>query len=408
MGRTTPPFHPRIRPCSTRETRACGGTAGWPREVTLPGLPQIRTCPIQASGSSVYGFAARRCRTVTHPVVAAIFPCFVEMVSRLDVRGICPSGRSIVRPPPSLHGVPWGGFPPFTGTMQRLRRLASPPHFVAFARRFHPDASLFAPCEHGRHAPKVRTISSAAPVDPGGPHDPGHGGPCDAAFRSENGVGSAIGSLSRLNHAACTRPVCASQPGSPPDHATLGSGWCLPFPGQDSPLQGSSRKFPSCRHSYMASPLSRLDLAQFPRERPTSVRADRASLGSGGEDVYGLTSTQHADLARLGDQRNEMGHQVTLKILPDAFADDPDRPPRFQREAQVLASLNHPNIAAIHGIEKGADTRALVRRAKSSTKQARPSAGASTSPASGLRADPWSPSESVRARWALPSNRRPR
>ena len=34
--------------------------AGWPREVTLPGLPQIRTCPIQASGSSVYGFAAQR------------------------------------------------------------------------------------------------------------------------------------------------------------------------------------------------------------------------------------------------------------------------------------------------------------------------------------------------------------
>ncbi len=35
-------------------------TAGWPREITLPGLPQIRTCPIRASGSSVYGLAARR------------------------------------------------------------------------------------------------------------------------------------------------------------------------------------------------------------------------------------------------------------------------------------------------------------------------------------------------------------
>ena len=54
---------------------------------------------------------------------------------------------------------------------------------------------------------------------------------CDAAFRSENGVGSAIGSLSRLNHAACTLPVYASQPGSPPCHATLGSGWRLPFAG---------------------------------------------------------------------------------------------------------------------------------------------------------------------------------
>ena len=47
-----------------------------------------------------------------------------------------------------------------------------------------------------------------------------------------------------------------------------------------------------------------------------------------------------------------LNRQVALKILPDAFADDPDRLARFQREAQVLASLNHPNIAAIHGIEE--------------------------------------------------------
>jgi hypothetical protein len=44
---------------------------------------------------------------------------------------------------------------------------------------------------------------------------------------------------------------------------------------------------------------------------------------------------------------------VALKILPDAFASDPDRLARFKREAQVLASLNHPNIAAIYGIEEG-------------------------------------------------------
>ncbi len=49
-----------------------------------------------------------------------------------------------------------------------------------------------------------------------------------------------------------------------------------------------------------------------------------------------------------------------LKILPDAFAADPDRLARFQREAQILASLNHPNIAAIHGIEEAEGTRALV------------------------------------------------
>ena len=56
----------------------------------------------------------------------------------------------------------------------------------------------------------------------------------------------------------------------------------------------------------------------------------------------------------------KLNRQVALKILPDAFADDPDRLARFQREAQVLASLNHPNIAAIHGIEESASTRALV------------------------------------------------
>ena len=51
---------------------------------------------------------------------------------------------------------------------------------------------------------------------------------------------------------------------------------------------------------------------------------------------------------------------MALKILPEVFATDPDRLARFQREAQVLASLNHPNIAQIHGIEEDEGTRALV------------------------------------------------
>ena len=56
----------------------------------------------------------------------------------------------------------------------------------------------------------------------------------------------------------------------------------------------------------------------------------------------------------------QLGRQVALKILPDAFAADPERLARFTREAQILASLNHPNIAAIHGIEEAEGTRALV------------------------------------------------
>ena len=73
-----------------------------------------------------------------------------------------------------------------------------------------------------------------------------------------------------------------------------------------------------------------------------------ALIGEGGMgQVWQATDTQ-------------LNRQVALKILPDAFADDPDRLARFQREAQVLASLNHPNIAAIHGIEEAEGTRALV------------------------------------------------
>ena len=73
-----------------------------------------------------------------------------------------------------------------------------------------------------------------------------------------------------------------------------------------------------------------------------------ALLGEGGMgQVWEATDTQ-------------LNRQVALKILPDAFAADPDRLARFTREAQILASLNHPNIAAIHGIEEAEGTRALV------------------------------------------------
>src|SRR5246127_5428665 len=73
-----------------------------------------------------------------------------------------------------------------------------------------------------------------------------------------------------------------------------------------------------------------------------------AKLGEGGMgEVWRATDTK-------------LNRDVALKILPDAFANDRDRMARFEREAQVLASLNHPNIAAIYGVEERAIVMELV------------------------------------------------
>jgi serine/threonine-protein kinase len=57
---------------------------------------------------------------------------------------------------------------------------------------------------------------------------------------------------------------------------------------------------------------------------------------------------------------SRLKRDVALKVLPDTFAQDPDRLARFQREAELLAALNHPNIAAIYGVEESNGVRALV------------------------------------------------
>jgi serine/threonine protein kinase len=64
------------------------------------------------------------------------------------------------------------------------------------------------------------------------------------------------------------------------------------------------------------------------------------------------------EVYRARDTRLQRG--VALKVLPEAFTTDTDRLSRFEREAKVLASLSHPNIAAIYGLEESAGTKALV------------------------------------------------
>jgi serine/threonine protein kinase len=71
-------------------------------------------------------------------------------------------------------------------------------------------------------------------------------------------------------------------------------------------------------------------------------------LGAGGMGiVYGARDTK-------------LGRDVAIKVLPPAFANDPERLARFEREAQLLASLNHPHIGAIYGIEHDVDVHALI------------------------------------------------
>jgi serine/threonine protein kinase/Tol biopolymer transport system component len=76
------------------------------------------------------------------------------------------------------------------------------------------------------------------------------------------------------------------------------------------------------------------------------------------EIVSPLGAGGMGEVYRARDTR--LGREVALKVLPAAFASDPDRMARFQREAQVLASLNHPRIGAIYGFEDSNGIRALV------------------------------------------------
>src|SRR5262249_27468848 len=98
------------------------------------------------------------------------------------------------------------------------------------------------------------------------------------------------------------------------------------------------------------------ELGRAPAPRPRTLASGTkigsyevlAKLGAGGMgEVYRARDTT-------------LNRDVAIKVLPDLFASDPERLARFSREAQTLASLNHPNIAAIYGVSESPGVRALV------------------------------------------------
>ena len=76
--------------------------------------------------------------------------------------------------------------------------------------------------------------------------------------------------------------------------------------------------------------------------------------------MIGQTLSHYHIIEKIGEggmgevyraEDTNLSREVAIKVLPDRFTEDPQRLARFEREAQLLASLNHPNIAAIHSFE---------------------------------------------------------
>ena len=106
--------------------------------------------------------------------------------------------------------------------------------------------------------------------------------------------------------------------------------------------------------SFLESPAMKV-AAKALADNPSHLALDKNSM------ISGATVSHYQILEKLGAggmgevyraRDTKLGRKVALKILPPQFSDDPERLARFQREAQVLASLSHPNIAAIYGLEE--------------------------------------------------------
>ena len=132
------------------------------------------------------------------------------------------------------------------------------------------------------------------------------------------------------------------------------------LPWGESPLVVHARRaFPLRRHRRgRQNQRRRMPLSVGTRLGPYEIVA---AIGSGGMgEVYRATDTN-------------LKRAVAIKVLPASVSGDPDRLARFQREAEVLAALNHPNIAAIYGLEKTPDLTAPLDDARGAVKIGRAS-----------------------------------
>ncbi len=93
-------------------------------------------------------------------------------------------------------------------------------------------------------------------------------------------------------------------------------------------------------------------------ESPTHIAVPGAVIAGHYEVLEKLGRGGMGEVYRVLDRN--LGRQVAIKILPEEFSTDPERLARFEREAKLLATLNHPNIAAVHGFEGAGGLRFLV------------------------------------------------